>query len=216
MAPPTPVRCPAYSPPPAAARPPPFLRERGGSGVCGRSGRLACSERPLTAESGRRRRPAMLRGLGSWLGLERAGEEKLLPAEERSSPVEEEEEEAAADAEAAVRTSEQAELQADSEALLSQAKGLGSECPVLPCPSRTHRRRGPFVRGRGLSERGASVLERCVAPRRPHAGSAAVGRVLKEKKKNHKNKNVVLAVKLPACGERVARGGNWRREGRPD
>lgn len=130
--------------------------------------------------------------------------------------MEEEEEEAAADAEAAVRTSEQAELQADSEALLSQAKGLGSECPVLPCPSRTHRRRGPFVRGRGLSERGASVLERCVAPRRPHAGSAAVGRVLKEKKKKHKNKNVVLAVKLPACGERVARGGNWRREGRPD
>lgn len=67
----------------------------------------------------------MLRGLGSWLGLERAGEEKLLPAEERSSS---EEEAAAADAESAAQSSEPAELQADSEALLSQAKGLGSEC----------------------------------------------------------------------------------------
>ncbi|NWT38894.1 SYAP1 protein, partial [Chroicocephalus maculipennis] len=65
----------------------------------------------------------MLRGLGSWLGLERAGEEKLLPAEERSSS---EEEAAAADAEPAAQSSEPAELQADSEALLSQAKGLGS------------------------------------------------------------------------------------------
>ncbi|XP_074461898.1 synapse-associated protein 1 isoform X2 [Larus michahellis] len=65
----------------------------------------------------------MLRGLGSWLGLERAGEEKLLPAEERSSS---EEEVAAADAESAAQSSEPAELQADSEALLSQAKGLGS------------------------------------------------------------------------------------------
>ncbi|NXF46902.1 SYAP1 protein, partial [Oceanites oceanicus] len=68
----------------------------------------------------------MLRGLGSWLGLERAGEEKLLSAEERSSSAEEEEAAAAADAEPAVQSSEQVELQADSEALLSQAKGLGS------------------------------------------------------------------------------------------
>ncbi|KAM6416836.1 synapse-associated protein 1 isoform 3-T4 [Pluvialis apricaria] len=67
----------------------------------------------------------MLRGLGSWLGLERAGEEKLLSAEERSSSAEEEEV-AAAGAEPAVQGSEQAELQVDSEALLSQAKGLGS------------------------------------------------------------------------------------------
>ncbi|NWU65886.1 SYAP1 protein, partial [Pterocles burchelli] len=67
----------------------------------------------------------MLRGLGSWLGLEQAGEEKLLAAEERSSSAEEEEE-AAAGAEPAVQSSEQVELQVDSEALLSQAKGLGS------------------------------------------------------------------------------------------
>ncbi|PKU37839.1 synapse-associated protein 1 [Limosa lapponica baueri] len=67
----------------------------------------------------------MLRGLGSWLGLERPGEEKLLPAEERSSSVEEEEE-TAAGAEPAAQSSEPAELQGDSEALLSQAKGLGS------------------------------------------------------------------------------------------
>lgn len=73
----------------------------------------------------------MLRGLGSWLGLERAGEEKLLSAEERSSSAEEEEAAAAAGAEPAVQSSEQVELQADSEALLSQAKGLGSECPAL-------------------------------------------------------------------------------------
>lgn len=75
----------------------------------------------------------MLRGLGSWLGLERAGEEKLLSAEERSSSAEEEEVAAAAavaDAAPAVQGSEQAELQVDSEALLSQAKGLGSECPA--------------------------------------------------------------------------------------
>ncbi|XP_064330993.1 synapse-associated protein 1 isoform X2 [Phalacrocorax carbo] len=69
----------------------------------------------------------MLRGLGSWLGLERAGEEKLLPAEERSGSAEEEEEEAAAaGAEPAVQSPERVEPQADSEALLSQAKGLGS------------------------------------------------------------------------------------------
>ncbi|XP_064008164.1 synapse-associated protein 1 [Pogoniulus pusillus] len=69
----------------------------------------------------------MLRGLGSWLGLERAGEEKLLAAEERSSSAEEEEAAAAAaGAEPAGQGSERAELQADSEALLSQAKGLGS------------------------------------------------------------------------------------------
>lgn len=72
-----------------------------------------------------------MRGLGSWLGLERAGEEKLLSAEERSSSAEEEEvAAAAADAAPAVQGSEQADLQVDSEALLSQAKGLGSECPA--------------------------------------------------------------------------------------
>ncbi|NXD69269.1 SYAP1 protein, partial [Eolophus roseicapillus] len=65
----------------------------------------------------------MLRGLGSWLGLEGAGEEKLLSAEKRSSSAEEEEEEEeVVDTEAAVQSSEQP----DSEALLSQAKGLGS------------------------------------------------------------------------------------------
>lgn len=72
----------------------------------------------------------MLRGLGSWLGLERAGEEKLLPAEKRSSSAEEEEEEEEEEVvnkEAAAQSSEQP----DSEALLSQAKGLGSECPIL-------------------------------------------------------------------------------------
>ncbi|KAF1401368.1 Synapse-associated protein 1, partial [Spheniscus magellanicus] len=74
----------------------------------------------------------MLRGLGSWLGLERAGEEKLLSAEERSSSAEEEDEEAAAaaaaaaGAEPAVQSSERVEPHVDSEALLSQAKGLGS------------------------------------------------------------------------------------------
>uniref|UniRef100_A0A8B9EWX0 Synapse-associated protein 1 n=1 Tax=Amazona collaria TaxID=241587 RepID=A0A8B9EWX0_9PSIT len=67
----------------------------------------------------------MLRGLGSWLGLERAGEEKLLPAEKKSSSAEEEEEEEegeVVDKEAAVQSSEQP----DSEALLSHAKGFGS------------------------------------------------------------------------------------------
>ncbi|XP_074670840.1 synapse-associated protein 1 isoform X2 [Strix aluco] len=69
----------------------------------------------------------MLRGLGSWLGLERAGEEKLLSAEERSSSAEEEEEvvAVAAGGDPVVRSSEQVEPQVDSEALLSQAKGLG-------------------------------------------------------------------------------------------
>ncbi|NWI56358.1 SYAP1 protein, partial [Calyptomena viridis] len=62
----------------------------------------------------------MLRGLGSWLGLERPGEEQLLPAGKRSGPEEEEEEETGPAA------PEEGELQADSEALLSQAKGLGS------------------------------------------------------------------------------------------
>uniref|UniRef100_A0A6G1R934 Synapse-associated protein 1 n=1 Tax=Hypotaenidia okinawae TaxID=2861861 RepID=A0A6G1R934_9GRUI len=70
----------------------------------------------------------MLRGLGSWLGLERAGEEKLLSAEERSSSAEEEEATTTTTvgAEPAAQSSEQAELGVDSEALLSQAKGLGS------------------------------------------------------------------------------------------
>ncbi|KAM9204426.1 synapse-associated protein 1 [Mergus octosetaceus] len=73
----------------------------------------------------------MLRGLGSWLGLERAGEEKrLLPAEEGGGPAEEEEEqeqqkkqrEEEEEDDEAARSQERA----DSEALLSQAKGLGS------------------------------------------------------------------------------------------
>ncbi|KAF4797901.1 Synapse-associated protein 1 [Turdus rufiventris] len=63
----------------------------------------------------------MLRGLGSWLGLERAGEEQLLPTGKRSGPAEQEEE-----AEAGPAEQEQGELQGDSEALLSQAKGFGS------------------------------------------------------------------------------------------
>ncbi|XP_032533182.1 synapse-associated protein 1 [Chiroxiphia lanceolata] len=65
----------------------------------------------------------MLRGLGSWLGLERAGEEQLLPAGKGSSPEEEEEEAGPA---AQEQEQEQGELQEDSEALLSQAKGFGS------------------------------------------------------------------------------------------
>lgn len=89
------------------------------------------AERPPGFRSGAgpaRARPqpgAMLRGLGSWLGLERAGEEQLLPAGERSGPAEREEEE-----EAGLAGQEQGELQGDSEALLSQAKGFGSECPA--------------------------------------------------------------------------------------
>lgn len=90
---------------------------------------------PLTAVE---RPAAMLRGLGSWLGLERAAEEKrLLPAEEGGGPAEEEEEqqqkkerEEEEEEDEAARSQERA----DSEALLSQAKGLGSECP--PCRGR--------------------------------------------------------------------------------
>ena len=91
----------------------------------------------------------MLRGLGSWLGLERAGEEKLLSAEERSSSAEEEEAAAAAGA-------EPAEPQADSEALLSQAKGLGSECPAraVPLPASLP---GALMQGQGSSGRIASL-----------------------------------------------------------
>ncbi|XP_064564069.1 synapse-associated protein 1 [Zonotrichia leucophrys gambelii] len=66
----------------------------------------------------------MLRGLGSWLGLERAGEEQLLPAAKRSGPAEQEREEE--EAGPAGQEQEQGELQGDSEALLSQAKGFGS------------------------------------------------------------------------------------------
>ncbi|XP_074390771.1 synapse-associated protein 1 isoform X2 [Zonotrichia albicollis] len=66
----------------------------------------------------------MLRGLGSWLGLERAGEEQLLPAGKRSGPTEQEREEE--EAGPAEQEQEQGELQGDSEALLSQAKGFGS------------------------------------------------------------------------------------------
>ncbi|NXU05428.1 SYAP1 protein, partial [Buphagus erythrorhynchus] len=66
----------------------------------------------------------MLRGLGSWLGLERAGEEQLLPAGKRSGPAEQEQQEE--EEEAGPAGQEQGELQGDSEALLSQAKGFGS------------------------------------------------------------------------------------------
>ncbi|XP_064263673.1 synapse-associated protein 1 [Passer domesticus] len=67
----------------------------------------------------------MLRGLGSWLGLERAGEEQLLPARRRSGPAEQEQErEEEEEAGPAGQEQEQGEL--DSEALLSQAKGFGS------------------------------------------------------------------------------------------
>ncbi|KAL9867301.1 synapse-associated protein 1 [Geothlypis trichas] len=69
----------------------------------------------------------MLRGLGSWLGLERAGEEQLLPAGKRSGPAEQEQEhEEEEEAGPAGQEQEQGELQGDSEALLSQAKGFGS------------------------------------------------------------------------------------------
>ncbi|NXR88193.1 SYAP1 protein, partial [Hypocryptadius cinnamomeus] len=67
----------------------------------------------------------MLRGLGSWLGLERAGEEQLLPAGKRSGPAEQEQEHEEEE-EAGSAGQEQGELQGDSEALLSQAKGFGS------------------------------------------------------------------------------------------
>uniref|UniRef100_A0A8B9VJW5 Synapse-associated protein 1 n=3 Tax=Anatinae TaxID=2068716 RepID=A0A8B9VJW5_9AVES len=70
----------------------------------------------------------MLRGLGSWLGLERAAEEKrLLPAEEGGGPAEEEEQQQKKEREEEEEEDEAARSQerADSEALLSQAKGLG-------------------------------------------------------------------------------------------
>ncbi|XP_071286577.1 synapse-associated protein 1 [Agelaius tricolor] len=67
----------------------------------------------------------MLRGLGSWLGLERNGEEQLLPAGKRSGSAEQEREEEE-EAGPAGQEQEQGELQGDSEALLSQAKGFGS------------------------------------------------------------------------------------------
>ncbi|NWV94589.1 SYAP1 protein, partial [Machaerirhynchus nigripectus] len=66
----------------------------------------------------------MLRGLGSWLGLERAGEEQLLPAGKKDSAAEQEQEQD--EEEAGPAGQEQGELQGDSEALLSQAKGFGS------------------------------------------------------------------------------------------
>ncbi|NXM10196.1 SYAP1 protein, partial [Ploceus nigricollis] len=66
----------------------------------------------------------MLRGLGSWLGLERAGEEQLLPAGKRSGPAEQGEDHE--EEETGPAGQEQGELQGDSEALLSQAKGFGS------------------------------------------------------------------------------------------
>ncbi|NXL24045.1 SYAP1 protein, partial [Setophaga kirtlandii] len=69
----------------------------------------------------------MLRGLGSWLGLERAGEEQLLPAGKSFGPAEQEQErEEEEEAGPAGQEQEQGELQGDSEALLSQAKGFGS------------------------------------------------------------------------------------------
>ncbi|XP_043393816.1 synapse-associated protein 1 isoform X2 [Chelonia mydas] len=69
----------------------------------------------------------MLRGLGSWFGLERAGEEQKPPPEESSSPGERSEAggaegEAAAGGDPAVRSQEQV----DPDPLLSQAKGLGN------------------------------------------------------------------------------------------
>ncbi|XP_030805181.1 synapse-associated protein 1 [Camarhynchus parvulus] len=68
----------------------------------------------------------MLRGLGSWLGLERAGEEQLLPAGKRSGPAEQDQEREEEEAGPAGQEQEQGEPQGDSEALLSQAKGFGS------------------------------------------------------------------------------------------
>ncbi|NWV48845.1 SYAP1 protein, partial [Daphoenositta chrysoptera] len=68
----------------------------------------------------------MLRGLGSWLGLERAGEEQLLPAGRKGSPAEQEHDQEEEEAGPAGQEQEQGELQGDSEALLSQAKGIGS------------------------------------------------------------------------------------------
>uniref|UniRef100_A0A803XYZ3 Uncharacterized protein n=1 Tax=Meleagris gallopavo TaxID=9103 RepID=A0A803XYZ3_MELGA len=101
-----------------------------GSDVCGRSGPFGspCGESGLSAgapvNSRLRCRPCvMLRGLGSWLGLERVGEEKLLAAEEGSSPAEEVEEPGA---EPAAQSQERVEPQEDTDALLSQAKGFGS------------------------------------------------------------------------------------------
>ncbi|XP_002194130.4 synapse-associated protein 1 [Taeniopygia guttata] len=67
----------------------------------------------------------MLRGLGSWLGLQRAGEEALLPAGHGSGPAEQEQEHEEEE-EAGPAGQERGELQGDSEALLSQAKGFGS------------------------------------------------------------------------------------------
>lgn len=72
----------------------------------------------------------MLRGLGSWFGLERAGEEQKPPPEGSSSPgerseaggAEGEEAAAAAGGDPAVRSQEQV----DADPLLSQAKGLGN------------------------------------------------------------------------------------------
>lgn len=129
---------------PRLATPPPQTEPRplvSGSDVRGRSGRSGspCGEwSPSVVASvdrclrgrGRPRRRAMLRGLGSWLGLERTGEEKLLVAEEGSSPAEEVEEPGAEPGE---QSQERAEPQEDTDALLSQAKGFGSECPVLSC-----------------------------------------------------------------------------------
>ncbi|OXB80349.1 UNVERIFIED_CONTAM: hypothetical protein H355_012782 [Colinus virginianus] len=67
----------------------------------------------------------MLRGIGSWLGLERAGEEKLLAAEEGSGPAEAVEEQQLGE-EPAEQSQERAEPQEDTDALLNQAKGFGS------------------------------------------------------------------------------------------
>ncbi|NXI78369.1 SYAP1 protein, partial [Rhipidura dahli] len=68
----------------------------------------------------------MLRGLGSWLGLERAGEEQLLPAGKRGSPAEQEQDREEEEEAGPARQEQGEQLQGDSEALLSQAKGIGS------------------------------------------------------------------------------------------
>lgn len=56
-------------------------------------------------------------------------------AEEGSSPAEEPEEPGEPVAEPATQSQERAEPQEDTDALLSQAKGFGSECPGLAWPA---------------------------------------------------------------------------------
>lgn len=79
-------------------------------------------------------------------------------AEEGSSPAEEPEEPGEPVAEPATQSQERAEPQEDTDALLSQAKGFGSECPGLAWPglpgsglgmSHAWRAAGGFVPGKG-------------------------------------------------------------------